>query len=62
MPRTRTSLFLDDELRDGLKALKERDGIPEAEAVRRAIREFLEARGIAVTKTERKRAATRKRP
>jgi hypothetical protein len=48
---------------DGLKALKARDGVPEGEAIRRAIAEYLEKRGIAVKhKAERKRAATRKRP
>lgn len=62
--RKRTSLFFDPEQVDGLKALKERDGIPEAEAVRRAVAAYLTEKGIAVIgekKTERKRAATRKR-
>jgi hypothetical protein len=58
-PRTRHSFFLDEELTEGLKRLKERDGISEAEAVRRAIGEFLERKGV---KAERKRAASRKRP
>lgn len=59
-PRKRTSVFLDPELLAGLKALKARDGIPEAEAIRRAIAEHLARRGVTV-KTDRKRAATRKR-
>lgn len=58
--RKRTSVFLDPSQTEGLKALKARDGTPEAEAIRRAIEEYLERRGV--TKTERKRAATRKRP
>jgi hypothetical protein len=62
-PRKRYSFFIDDENAAGLKALKERDGIPESEAVRRAITKFLAARRISVTtKPERKRAVTRKRP
>jgi hypothetical protein len=62
-PRKRYTFFIDDEIAVGLKALKERDGISESEAVRRAIAEFLAARRINVgTKAERKRAPTRKRP
>jgi predicted DNA-binding protein len=59
-PRRRTSVFLDPELQEGLKALKERDGITEAEAIRRAIAEFLKRKTV-VVKSERKRAVTRKR-
>ena len=42
----RYTLFLPAELREGLKALKERDGISESEAIRRAVREFLAKRKI----------------
>jgi len=59
--RKRTSVFLDPELLDGLKALKARDGTPEAEAIRRAIAEYLERRGVTGRKADRKRASTRKR-
>jgi Arc/MetJ-type ribon-helix-helix transcriptional regulator len=55
----RYTFYISSDLDEGLKALRERDGISESEAIRRAIGEFLERRGI---KTERKRAATRKRP
>ena len=58
--RKRTSVFLDEDLRDGLKALKRRDGTPEAEAIRRAIADYFDRRGVTL-KSERKRAATRKR-
>jgi hypothetical protein len=62
-PRKRYTFFIDDEIAVGLKALKERDGISESEAIRRAIAEFLAARRIVVRrKAERKRASTRKRP
>jgi predicted DNA-binding protein len=61
-PRKRTSVFLDPELMMGLKALKARDGMPEAEAIRRAIAEFLATRGIAaVEKAERKRPTSARR-
>ena len=62
-PRRRHTFFLDEALATGLKRLKERDGIPESEAVRRAIAGFLADRHISVdTQSERKRAGTRKRP
>jgi hypothetical protein len=35
--KKRYTFFITDELDAGLKALKERDGMPEAEAVRRAL-------------------------
>ena len=47
-PRRRTSVFLDAELLEGLRALKTRDGITDAEAIRRAIAEFLVRKGIAL--------------
>ena len=49
--RKRVSLFLDVELLDGLSALKDRDGIAAAEAVRRAIAAFLAAKGITLPTT-----------
>ena len=63
-PRKRYSFFLDDEMGAGLKALKQRDGISEAETVRRAVGEFLKRKGIGAvkTKTGRKRVGARKRP
>jgi predicted transcriptional regulator len=62
-PRRRVSFFLDDDLEAGLRALKADVGIPQAEAIRRAIAEYLQRQKFAVNmKAERKRAATRKRP
>jgi predicted transcriptional regulator len=62
-PRRRVSFFLDDDLEAGLEALKRKVGIPKAEAIRRAIAEYLERQGVGTdSKPERKRAATRKRP
>jgi Ribbon-helix-helix protein, copG family len=42
---------------DGLDRLFERDGIAQSEAIRRAVREFLAAKGIAIgdTRTKPKR-------
>ena len=45
-----------------LLQLKARDGMPETEAIRRGVAEFLAKKGIAtVVKAERKRAGTRRR-
>lgn len=59
-PVTKTFTFaLPEHLKAGLQAVKERDGLSEAEQIRRAIGMWLEAKGI---KADRKRASTRKRP
>jgi hypothetical protein len=39
-----TSIYFDEDLRRGLKLLKEREGIPESESVRRAVRQWLTER------------------
>jgi predicted DNA-binding protein len=60
-PRTKTFTFgLPDELKTGLRVVRERDGLTEAEQIRRAIIAWLRDRGV--MKAERKRAVTRKRP
>jgi hypothetical protein len=60
-PRRRLFNFaIDDELAAGLKAVKARTGVSESEQVRRAIHVWLESQGE-IKKTERKRAAVRKR-
>lgn len=58
--RTRFNFFIDDTQRAGLRAIKEARGVGESEQIRRAIDEWLKREGV--TKTERKRASTRKRP
>ena len=57
--RTRYTFFIDEDQRQALAAIKERDGIPESETIRRALKAWLEQKGV--TKAERKRADTRKR-
>jgi hypothetical protein len=57
---------VEPELLDGLQTVFERDGVTPAEQVRRAIRLWLQDRGVLEppppkTKTARKRAATRQR-
>ncbi len=61
-PKTFAGFRLDPELLDGLRAVKDRTGIPIAEQVRRAIVKWLEEQGEGEQKSGRKRAATRKRP
>lgn len=46
---------------EALERIRERDGIPLTEQVRRALRTWIESKGVDV-RPERKRAATRKRP
>jgi len=59
-PRRVSTFRIDDELIDGLREVWERDGVPPSEQVRRAIRTWLESKGV-IKKAERPRAATRKR-
>jgi hypothetical protein len=59
-PKRIYSFMIDPDLAAALKAVKERDGVPEGEQIRRALRQWMERRGV--MKAERKRAATRKRP
>lgn len=58
-PRRRYNFFIDDEIREQLRGVKEREGIPESEQIRRAIAMWLESKGVA--KAERKRPASRQR-
>jgi Arc/MetJ-type ribon-helix-helix transcriptional regulator len=48
-----------DEMKAALTMLRERDGIAEAEQIRRGVQMWLDSKNV---KTERKRAVTRKRP
>jgi hypothetical protein len=60
-PRKLSAFRLDEQLIDGLRNVWERDGIQPSEQVRRAVRAWLEAKGV-IQKSDRKRASTRKRP
>jgi hypothetical protein len=60
MPRQRFNFWIDDELRQGLKAVRDRDGIVESEQIRRAIREWLAQKGVR-KKAVSRRASPRKR-
>ena len=60
-PVRRVATFrIDDDLLEGMELLRDRDGMPFSEQIRRALRPWLELKGV-TTKTDRKRAVTRKR-
>ena len=44
-PKKLTTFFIDHDLAEGLKALKQREGVAEGESIRRAIRRYLEDKG-----------------
>jgi hypothetical protein len=53
------SFYINADQAQGLKTVKERDGISESEQIRQALNDWLERKGV--KKAERKRAATRRR-
>lgn len=55
-----TGVRLDPDLVAGLERLREDHGAPISESIRRAIRGYLEAKGV-IEKADRKRASTRPR-
>lgn len=60
MERERYNFWIEPRQREGLRAIKERDGISESEQIRRAIDEWLAKRGrTAKTATTRPKAARR---
>jgi Arc/MetJ-type ribon-helix-helix transcriptional regulator len=58
MPKKTFTFAIPDEMKAALTFLRERDGIAEAEQIRRGVQMWLDSKGI---KADRKRAATRKR-
>ncbi len=60
--RYKVNFYLDTNLGDGLKAIKDRDGVPESEQIRRGVKLWLESKDYRVTSSARKRkGGTRKR-
>lgn len=58
-PKELTAFRVEADVMEGLRAIKERDGVPLSVQVDRALRAWLESKGV--MKAERKRAGTRKR-
>ncbi len=54
-----TTFRIDEDLLEAMQQLQARDGIPYSEQIRRALRPWLEEKGV--IKAERKRPASRKR-
>jgi hypothetical protein len=59
-PKRLYNFMIDPDLADGLKVVKERDGIAEGEQVRRAIRKWLESKGV-IKKTAPRRVSARRK-
>jgi hypothetical protein len=60
-PRKLHTFRIDEDQLQEMQAIWDRDGIQVSEQIRRAIRAWLETKGVAPRRAERKRAATRKR-
>jgi hypothetical protein len=60
LPLKPTTFRLETEIMDALGEIRERDGVPVSEQVRRALIQWIDAKGVKV-RTDRKRGATRKR-
>jgi hypothetical protein len=58
--RKRYSFWIDERHAEGLKKIKERDGVLESEQIRRAIDDWLTKKGI-TEKTADRRASTRRK-
>jgi hypothetical protein len=59
-PIRRVATFrVDDDVLEAMRRLQERDGMPLSEQIRRALRPWLESKGV--MKAERKRPSNRKR-
>jgi len=54
MPKTASTFRIDDKLLEGLRAVKERDGIPQSEQIRRAIAMWLESKNVVKAGPKRK--------
>jgi hypothetical protein len=59
--RKRFTFWIDARHDEALKAIKDRDGIPATEQLRRALDRWIEEKGVGIGKTERKRAVSGKR-
>jgi len=60
-PKTASTFRIEDDILDGLRTVKDRDGMPLSEQVRRALLMWLQSKDVKV-KAERRRAGGRKRP
>jgi Ribbon-helix-helix domain len=59
-PKTATAFRIDEELLEGLRLVKDRDGIPISEQVRRAVLMWLESKDVTVKAASRRVQPRRK--
>jgi hypothetical protein len=59
-PRKKYSFWIDDDQAEGLKVIKERDGVLESEQIRRALNKWLKEKGV--KRADRRRVSPRRRP
>jgi hypothetical protein len=59
--KKQTAFRLDPEILDGLLFVKDRDGIPLSEQVRRALRTWLDQKGVRLSVTTRKQQREKRR-
>ena len=60
-PKKVTTIRIDEDVVEGLQFVKDRDGVPVSEQVRRALGAWLKLKGVDL-KADRKRVGARKRP
>lgn len=58
-PLKPTTFRLETEIMEALSEIRDRDGVPVSEQVRRALKQWIESKGVTV-KAQGKRASTRK--
>jgi Arc/MetJ-type ribon-helix-helix transcriptional regulator len=59
-PKKTFTFAIPDEMKKGLEAVRERDGISEAEQIRRGVQMWLESKGVKA-KAASRRASTRRK-
>jgi hypothetical protein len=59
-PKKTFTFAIPEEMKEALRAIRERDGIAEAEQIRRGVQMWLESRGVKAKATSR-RAVTRRK-
>ena len=59
--KKQTAFRIEAEILDGLQQVKDRDGVPVSEQVRRALRAWLDAKGVKVKQPASRRAQTRRK-
>jgi hypothetical protein len=59
MPKEMTAFRIEPEIMDGLRRVKDRDGIPFSVQVDRALRAWLQKKGVSVSKTASSSASNR---